>query len=160
MEERAKDIATAFCAHVQKMAGMRGGFEDEGVRDLSVPLLSFSWLVMYSGSTNVACLCSREHRSYLFVLPQQVESILGSIYVYRVHDYVEQIAVVASLEKFLEEHPKVKVVMLLFVPQNVSFLSSNEQGVPGRAKPAGRLQSVHDAGMAPGARRVESESHR
>eukprot|EP00802_Teleaulax_amphioxeia_P011352 Tamp_11384.p1 GENE.Tamp_11384~~Tamp_11384.p1 ORF type:complete len:384 (+),score=95.44 Tamp_11384:49-1152(+) len=76
MEERAKDIATAFCAHVQKMAGMRGEFEDEGVRDLSV------------------------------------ESILGSIHVYRVHDYVEQIAVVASLQKFLDEHPKVKLVVM------------------------------------------------
>lgn len=73
------------------------------------------------------------------MLLQQVESILGSIYVYRVHDYVEQIAVVASLEKFLDEHPKVKLVMSLFVPQNVSFLSRDEKGVPGRAKHAGRL---------------------
>ena len=39
-----------------------------------------------------------------------MESILGSIHVYRVHDYVEQIAVVASLQKFLDEHPKVKLV--------------------------------------------------
>jgi hypothetical protein len=79
-------------------------------------------LACAAGSTNVACLCSQGHTSYLLVLPQQVESILGSIYVYRVHDYVEQIAVVASLEKFLDEHPKVKLVMSLFVPQNVSFL--------------------------------------
>ena len=37
-------------------------------------------------------------------------SILDSIYVYRVHDYIEQIAVVTSLEKFLDEHPRVKLV--------------------------------------------------
>jgi len=42
----------------------------------------------------------------------QVESVLGSIYVYRVHDYVEQLAVVASLEKFLDEHPRVKMVSI------------------------------------------------
>ena len=46
MEERAKDIATAFCAHVQKMAGMRGEFEDEGVRDLSVSLCSYPCCLM------------------------------------------------------------------------------------------------------------------
>ena len=40
----------------------------------------------------------------------QVDSILDSIYVYRVHDYIEQIAVVTSLEKFLDEHPRVKLV--------------------------------------------------
>ena len=44
-----------------------------------------------------------------------MESILSSIYVYRVHDYVEQIAVVSSLENFLKEHPKVKLVCLCVI---------------------------------------------
>jgi hypothetical protein len=57
----------------------------------------------------------------------QVESVLGSIYVYRVHDYVEQLAVVASLEKFLDEHPRVKLVSIRHcVATPVSALSGLE----------------------------------
>ena len=103
---------------------------------------------MLSGAQNFLS-CAPGSTLYLLVLPQQVESILGSIYVYRVHDYVEQIAVVASLEQFLDEHPKVTLVISLFVPQNVSFLSRDEQGVPGLAWM-----------MVWGARCAESESHR
>ena len=37
-------------------------------------------------------------------------SVLSTIHVYRVHDWVEQIAVVTRLEQFLNEHPQVKLV--------------------------------------------------
>eukprot|EP00277_Geminigera_cryophila_P017429 CAMPEP_0179449188 /NCGR_PEP_ID=MMETSP0799-20121207/33171_1 /TAXON_ID=46947 /ORGANISM="Geminigera cryophila, Strain CCMP2564" /LENGTH=359 /DNA_ID=CAMNT_0021242055 /DNA_START=81 /DNA_END=1160 /DNA_ORIENTATION=+ len=77
MEERAKDIASAFVGHVHKM----GAQTERNERD--------------------------EHTSNL-----SVESILSSIYVYRVHDYVEQIAVVACLDKFLDAHPLVKLVVM------------------------------------------------
>ena len=50
---------------------------------------------------------------------RQVDSILDSIYVYRVHDYIEQIAVVTSLQKFLDKHPQVKLVRCCPLPQTV-----------------------------------------
>ena len=50
---------------------------------------------------------------------RQVDSILDSIYVYRVHDYIEQIAVVTSLQKFLDKHPQVKLVSCCPLPQTV-----------------------------------------
>jgi hypothetical protein len=50
---------------------------------------------------------------------RQVDSILDSIYVYRVHDYIEQIAVVTSLQKFLDKHPQVKLVSCCPLPQTL-----------------------------------------
>ena len=58
-----------------------------------------------------------------------MDSILGSIYVYRVHDYIEQIAVVTSLEKFLIEHPLVKLVSFLSLScLLVSLRASSPEG--------------------------------
>ena len=46
------------------------------------------------------------------------EHILDTTYVYRVHDYCEQIAVINQLSSFLDSHPRVKVVII----DSIAFL--------------------------------------
>jgi len=40
------------------------------------------------------------------------DKILQSIHLFRIHDYVEQIAVIHTLPGFLDQHPKVKLVVI------------------------------------------------
>jgi len=142
MEERAKDIAASFVTHVHKMAGIRADEEsEEGIRNLTVhSFLSFFHFFAQKPkeieedtcnltvpTLNSVCPVFFLHRRCFFhkKLTQvmssvrQVDSILDSIYVYRVHDYIEQIAVVTSLQKFLDKHPQVKLVRCCPLPQTV-----------------------------------------
>ncbi len=41
-----------------------------------------------------------------------VDNLLNNIYVYRVYDYVEQLACVKALPTFLETHPQVRHTLL------------------------------------------------
>lgn len=45
----------------------------------------------------------------------KVEDILRNIYYYRIHDYVEQIALLNTLPAFLKEHPEVRSPVPNFV---------------------------------------------
>lgn len=103
MPERLQEIAEAL---VQRVHRVKQGEIDKCIRRQQQNNIS--------NATNTAhTIIDPQTRALVDALnPFTVEYLMQSIHVYRIYDYVEQLSCMASLPAFLDQHPRVKVVIL------------------------------------------------